>query len=557
MTRPKRLRPVDDDAAQIARAHLGASPDDPCGDLSESRTGGREPICLGAGGLPETIRVLGGSVGSQVIPNTYVTDGRVVHVDEVSGTAVAKVQGDEDSLLPVTSSTLTPPLLARLLAEHTYTHKRMTPRDGGNPYPAEATPATTALSAVLSGKSWPGLPPLHAIVGAPVLRPDGTLLQRPGYDAATGLYLAGRVQLERVPEQPTAAQVAESRAFLLEVFLRDFPWTCEADKANHLALMVTPVLRPYTRALTPFGVVSATMPGSGKTILTASIGMIYGQRVLSWTHSDEELRKAITSVLADQAGVVVFDNLHEGAVIDSPILARLITERVWADRTLGKNSTVAYPNDRLWLATGNNLNVGGDMASRTVLVQLDPNMPNPEQRTGFAIGQLDHWILNPANQRTVLWHLLVLIADWIAAGGPRAHGLAMRQFTTWAEAVGGLLAHHGVPGFLANAGTVQQVDEGAAEWGAFLARWYEIHGSAQLTASQVRASAEPPYAPWPERPRDPWEGAFFTDIKGNPISPKALGVRLRGQVGRWRGHYVLRKGHDPIRNSGVYWVEVK
>jgi len=35
----------------------------------------------------------------------------------------------------------------------------------------------------------------------------------------------------------------------------------------------------------------------------------------------------------------------------------------------------------------------------------------------------------PANQRQVLWHLLVLIADWISKGGTRRKGVAMRQFT--------------------------------------------------------------------------------------------------------------------------------
>jgi hypothetical protein len=40
------------------------------------------------------------------------------------------------------------------------------------------------------------------------------------------------------------------------------------------------------------------------------------------------------------------------------------------------------------------------MATRTVLVRLNPNMPHPEERTGFAIPGLDDWILRPANHRT-------------------------------------------------------------------------------------------------------------------------------------------------------------
>jgi len=72
-----------------------------------------------------------------------------------------------------------------------------------------------------------------------------------------------------------------------------------------------------------------------------------------WTYSEEELRKSITAVLADQVGCVVFDNVAEGTVIDSAILAQLVTGGVWADRLLGASRTTAVVNDRLWMATGN------------------------------------------------------------------------------------------------------------------------------------------------------------------------------------------------------------
>ncbi len=99
--------------------------------------------------------------------------------------------------------------------------------------------------------------------------------------------------------------------------------------------------------------------------------MLYGQRVLTWTRSDEELRKSITSVLADPVGTIIFDNLAEGTLIDSPVLARLITDRTWADRLLGKNATAAFQNDRVWAATGNNLRLGGDMRRPAPRPHLD------------------------------------------------------------------------------------------------------------------------------------------------------------------------------------------
>ena len=292
-----------------------------------------------------------------------------------------------------------------------------------------------------------------------------------------------------MPEDPDGGQVQAARDFLLTAFLGDFPWVSDADKANYLGLLVTPILRSYLRTLIPFGVVTSTMPGSGKTILTCGLGMLYGQRVLTWTHSDEELRKAITSVLADPVGTIIFDNLAEGTAIDSPVLARLITDRTWADRILGKNVTAAFANDRVWTATGNNLRLGGDMRTRSVLVGLNPDMPRPEERTGFKIPDLDQWILVPANQRQVLWHLLVLVADWTRSGAPRHPGLTMRQFTPWAEAVGGFLAHHGVAGFLGNVETVRDIDEEESAWTAFFAQWRKIHGDNWLTSNQLRLSA--------------------------------------------------------------------
>ena len=404
---------------------------------------------------------------------------------------------------------------------------------------------------MLSRSTWPGLPVLHKVITTPVLRPDGTLLQTPGYDEATGYYLAGRILTDPIPEDPTPEQVAAAREFLLGTFLRDFPWRTPSDRANYLAVLATPILHPFTRAINPFGVVDATMPGSGKTILTSCVGLLVGQRVLTWTDSDEELRKSITTVLADQAGVIVFDNLIEGSVIDSAVLARLVTERTWTDRRLGTNSASSFANDRLWLATGNNLRTGGDMASRAVWVRLDPDCPHPEERTGFSIPNLDTWILDPANQAIVLRHLLILILDWTRAGAPISKSVPqMRQFSRWARYLGGLLEHHEVPAFLANHAESRDLDEDHAEWRAFLLQWDRIYGPRHVGAAELRRSAEPEIGM-----ADRWDGTFPTTNSGKSFAVKALGRRLTGQAGRWRGDIVLRSETDPVTNCRAYWIE--
>jgi hypothetical protein len=482
---------------------------------------------------PQAIRALRELLLGNVLPQVYVSAGQIVAVEQVSGSAGIGA-GDEDAPLPVAAATMTPPVLAHLLAQHTYTYHYTTK---GNQ--EEYCPPREVLAAALAPREWPGVRALHGVIGAPVLRRDGTLLQEPGYDPATGLYLAPTVHIDPIPEQPAAEQVEEARTFLAQRFLVDFPWTSKADRANYLALLVSPALRPFLRCLTPFGIITATMPGSGKTILTAAIGLLYGQRVLSWPDSDEELRKSITAVMAEPVGAVVFDNLAEGAAIDSPILARLITEHTWSDRRLGSSANVAYANDRLWLATGNNLAVGGDMASRTVLVRLDPDMPHPEERSGFTIPDLPQWIMAQANRRTLLRHVLTLVVDWCAAGAPQTEGITMRQFTPWARAVGGFLAHHGIEGFLTNVDQVRAVDESDEEWTAFLARWWQLHEDTPILANELLASAQPDMTG-----TEPWHGAFVTNRNGRIPNAKSLGWMLRGQTGRWHGEFVLRSALD-------------
>jgi hypothetical protein len=506
---------------------------------------------------PETIRILRRAIVGGLLPDTYVAGGLLVHMETVSG-GQANPATDEDAPLPVVASPLTPAVLAGLLAEHAYVYRLRTRNgDGGTPdvYEEEHTPAREALGSVLARKTWPDLPPLRGIIGAPVLRRDGTLLQDPGYDPATGLYLAARVALPPVPEAPSPEQVGKARGFLIDRFLRDFPWSGPADRANYTALLATPILRQFTRSLTPFALVDATMPASGKTILTAGPGMLYGQKVLPWTYNEEELRKSITAVFAEQVGCVVFDNLAEGTVIDSPTLALLVTGGVWADRILGASRTFSAANDRLWMATGNNLQVGGDMASRTVRVHLDPNMPRPESRdqSKFGIPHLDQWITVPKHQLIVLWHLLVLVLDWTRHGAPRANGLTMRQFTPWAQALGGFLAHHGIDGFLTNAESIRDIDEDETRWRAFLACWHDRHTNRRFTAAEIRADGEPDHFAGIQTDR--WDGQFITTHTGRLPNALALGRLLTGQTGRWRGDYVLRAGKHERGDRNVFWVE--
>jgi hypothetical protein len=176
-------------------------------------------------------------------------------------------------------------------------------------------------------------------------------------------------------------------------------------------------------------------------------------------------------------------------------------------------------------------------------------MPHPEARTGFAIPNLDQWILLSVNQRQVLWNLLVLVTDWTRAGAPQKTGIVMRQFTGWAEMVGGFLAHHGVDEFLGNMEDARGIDDEDASWAAFLGRWHALFPGQRLTAQQLRQSAEAIVG------RDSWDGEFPADRNGKPLGTKALGRRLVGHIDRWHGFYALRSTMDSHTKVRLWWVD--
>lgn len=519
-----------------------------------------ERLTIQIGGEAETIRALTTALEQGVLPDVYVSGGKLVHLSRVSGGASNATEHGHQAAagaLPVRAEPLTAPSLAWLLAHHVFVYRNKLNKETKAWEEVEASPTKAALSAVLTRSYWPDVRPLIGVVTSPVLRPDGTLLQTAGYDTTTGLYYAPATAMPPIPAHPSTQEVTDAREFVLDKLLCNFPFVADADRANHIGLLIAPILRPYLNdCLTPFGLISATTQSSGKTLLAEILGYLYGRKHLVWKKNDEnELDKSITSALHSTAPVMLWDNLAEGTEVSSAVLAKLLTGTQWDARMLGSTGAgFEATNDRLWLATGNNIRLGGDMATRTALIRLDPNDPHPDQRdqTGFGIPHLDDWLKKPANRVTVLRHLLILVMDWISAGAPRT-GHTMRQFTSWAGAAGGFLAHHGIDGFLDNLEEMREADDENTEWTAFLAQWHELHGDQPLKAKVLCHSAEPTING--DKLTDRWEGTFLTDERDRILSPKSIGKLLTGHVGRWHGRHVLRSAHDKHANSLVFWVE--
>lgn len=503
---------------------------------------------------PASIRAIATAIDDGAIPDTYVRAGTVVVVETPSG-AIAT---DDDP--PQVITIVDHNRLSRLLADHTFTYEVAKEKlaDGSTELvETEATPKRHVAAAALSSASWPKLAPLNGIVTTPVFRPDdGSLVQDPGYDPATGLIYSPKLPLPVVPERPSREQLAAARAFIVGELLADFPWV-GPSRANYIGMLVAPLLRPYLGGVpVPLAAVDATSPATGKSLLTTIMTKVYSGYIRPWVGDDVELRKVITSILVDKGGAVVcLDNVGKAETVDQPTLAALLTATVWSDRILGVSTTVRVPNDRVWFVTGNSLSIGGDIASRTVLIRLDAKMPNPDMRpaSSFALGDLEEWLGDPVNRATVLHHLLVLVRGWIVAGAQRIE-TPMRTFTPWASATAGFLAWLAEPGFLANRDSLHEVDEEEAQYGAFYARWHELFGDERLTAKQLHESALPGDDEWRTDRRE-WRGTFLVRRKDGALpSAVGLGKMLAAERGRYRGGFRLNGFYDSDTKVWSYSV---
>jgi hypothetical protein len=222
------------------------------------------------------------------------------------------------------------------------------------------------------------LPRLTGVIEAPVLRSNGSILSVPGYDDSTGLFLYSDAEWPAVPDQPTRAE-AESALRELVAPFAEFPFVDEPARSVFLTAILTAIQRRLLESAPLFGF-DASVQRSGKSLLAEAVGIIATGRKPPSTgvaRTDDELRKAITSALREGQANVNLDNITRP--LDSPDLARAITQSEYSDRMLGVNRMLRLKTNLLWTATGNNLTFKGDMSSRALLCRIDAQMERPRR----------------------------------------------------------------------------------------------------------------------------------------------------------------------------------
>jgi len=298
-------------------------------------------------------------------------------------------------------------------------------------------PTDEIVGAVRKRANWPGIRSLIGIVETPTLRPDGKIVQIPGYDSRTKyLYMPGEKFPEVFDEKATQENAKWAFGFLGECF-EDFPYVSAAHRSVPVAAILTLVARPAILGSIPAVLFDASTRGSGKTLQTDAIATITtgrGAPRMNYTSDDIELEKILAGYALRGSSFICLDNIPAMRPFGGGPMDRVITARDDVElRILGATKIVTLPWRALIMATGNNISFHGDTSRRVLMARLEPTEEKPEQRTKFKHEDLLGWI-RTQRPRLVSAALLILRA-YFRAGRPDMGCSRWGSFEEWGRLI--------------------------------------------------------------------------------------------------------------------------
>jgi hypothetical protein len=417
---------------------------------------------------------------------------------------------------------------------------------------------------------------IEAVSECPIIRPDGTTLFQEGFDSVSRVFFAkaNNLNLEAVNREPTRAE-AQLAVKLIDETLEGFPFVDAASRAHAIAMMLTTIVRRVIRGSVPLFVIDAPAAGTGKSLLAEIFSIIISGLEAAMksapSYEEEEWRKTISATLLDGTTMTVFDNVAH--TLQSPSLALVLTATIWTDRLLGQTKTITLPVRTVWVVTGNNVVLGGDLPRRSVWIKLDAQTAEPHKRKDFRHPKLKEWVLEQRGE--LLTALLTIARAWFAAGRPPANVPILGSFESWCETLGGILQFAGISGFLDNFDEqYQESDPSGQQWEAFLATLYEVFDGGAFTIRQIlnlsgetapgrfhrvnhNPSDEDSGSSSDHPLKEVWPDELADDIRKGNLQ-KRMGHAFRQRIGRryGKGAYHLQKAGQ-ASNKVARWIVVK
>lgn len=277
------------------------------------------------------------------------------------------------------------------------------------------------------------VPTLLGVIRAPTLRPDGSIIDRPGFDRATGLlFEPAGAEFPKIPQQPNKE---DARAALssLNSLIAPLSFVDGPDRAVALAAILTAGVR---RSLphAPLFAYTAPVAGAGKSKAVDVVSNIWCGHPAPVTSQGgsrgDELEKRLNASLIGGDSIVSIDNCEHP--LASVTLCQAISQPVLRIRQFNTLSNLDVPSNGCFFATGNNLVLAGDLPRRSLLASLDPKCERPETRV-FDRPAPDVMALKDRARYAIA--ALTILWAYVAAGRPPQGRAPLGGYETWSYLV--------------------------------------------------------------------------------------------------------------------------
>jgi putative DNA primase/helicase len=379
------------------------------------------------------------------------------------------------------------------------------------------------------------------LIESPTIRADGSILNSPGYDKATGLYLIPSFDLLPIPDTPTQQDARDALRILLEP-MSEFRFETDADKSVAVAALLTALVRRVLPSA-PLFAFDAPKPRTGKTLLTQVIAIMATGRpaaVMGYPPETIEFNKKIFAALLAGDQIICIDNVTPGSQIESDALCSALTESIVKDRILGKSENQAVAANATWFATGNNIAFARDMADRVLRCRLNAQMESPEHReTTRNPDDLKAFVLQ--GRAKLIQAALTILRAHHMAGYPERNNLSrLGGFDTWSDVIRGAIVWLGMADPCDTRRSVKDDDPVRNNAEGLLRSWFAMFGSDKKTAREVLEKADKGWGPnCPPEHKDLKEAV--EEAIGSGKDSREFGKWLAGTCDGHYGSFVLRK----------------
>ena len=388
------------------------------------------------------------------------------------------------------------------------------------------------------------VPTVRQIITCPTMRPDGSILDQPGYDKATGLFYQPQgVEFSPIPEHPTHDDAMTCLDCLKSV-VAEVPFVVDDEHGQvSRSVFLSAVLSALARAIlpaVPLHGFSAPAPGSGKSILVNGISYLMTGNpcdMLAQSNS-EEMGKILSSALQAGNAIIAFDNCEDP--LGGAMLCQAVSEPYLSVRVFGKTELKKITNAAVYFATGNNLTFTGDITRRAMKCAVDAQCERPEMRT-FKTPRPD--LAMKKNRADLVVAGLTILRAYVVAGRPSSGLEPVGTFEAWSRLVRDCLIWLGEPDPWLSTEQIRGEDPIIGNNIAALQAWFDTFGSdKKITKDVIEAafSKTEGTAGSLAKFKNPALQDALRVVTDNNLNSQTLGSWLRGLKDRPFGGFTVR-----------------